>query len=84
MYGACEAADCAASGAPLTIKEQRERAELRVERDKARLVMMQQRMKEDEQRLAEYQRVEAQRGSSADAVRLVFPDQFGPGPGAGR
>ena len=66
---------------PLTVQEQRERAELRVDRDKAKLQMMQQRIKEDEQLLSEYRRVEAQRGGDADAVRLIFPDQFGPGPG---
>ena len=58
---------------PLTVGEQRERAELRVDRDKTKLQMLQQRLKEDEQRVAEYRRVEAERGAAAEAVKLIFP-----------
>ena len=68
----------APSTASLTLSEQRERAELRVDRDKARLQMLQQRLKEDEQRVSEYRRLEAERGSNADAVRLVFPPASSP------
>ena len=71
---------------PLTIREQRERAALRVDSDKARLQVLQQRIKEDEQVLSEYRRVERQQGGDADAVRLdsrlIFPDQLGPKGGA--
>lgn len=59
--------------APLTIKEQRERAALRVDRDKAKLQMIQQRIREDEQSLTEIERVEAQRGGDSEAVKLIFP-----------
>lgn len=67
--------------APLTVEEQRQRQELRVERDKARLGMMQQRLKEDEQALAEFTRVQAERGAESAAVKLVapvFPPDTGP------
>jgi hypothetical protein len=58
---------------PLTIEEQRSRAELRVDRDKAKLLRLQEVIRSDEQRLAEYKRVEKQSGPDASAVRLVFP-----------
>ena len=32
-----------------------------------------QRLKEDEQKLTELRRVEAERGGSSDAVKLIFP-----------
>ena len=67
--------------APLTVEEQRQRQELRVERDKARLGMMQQRLKEDEQALTEFTRVQAERGADSAAVKLVapvFPPDTGP------
>ena len=57
---------------------QRERAELRVDRDKKKLEMMQQRIREDEQTLSELKRVEGERGGESDAVRLVFPTPDGP------
>ena len=66
------------SPASLTVKEQRERAELRVDRDKKKLEMMQQRIREDEQTLSELKRVEGERGGESDAVRLVFPTPDGP------
>lgn len=60
--------------APLTMSEQRERAELRVDRDRLKLNNLEQRLKEDEQRLNEYKRMEAERGSDAQAVsKLIFP-----------
>ena len=37
------------------------------------LVCGAQRLREDEQRLGELRRVEAERGSTADAVQLIFP-----------
>jgi len=58
---------------PLTLAEQRERAQLRVDRDKTRIEMLTQRLREDEQRLAEYRRVEVEQGANAQAVRMVFP-----------
>lgn len=58
---------------PATVGEQKERALLRLDRDRAKLQMIQTRIKEDEQRLVEAQRVEAERGASAEAVKLVFP-----------
>lgn len=66
------------STAPLTVSEQRERAELRVERDKARLKMLELRLREDESRLSELRRIEADRGPGAEAVKLVFPPDAGP------
>ena len=66
------------SPASLTVKEQRERAELRVDRDKKKLEMMQQRIREDEQTLSELKRVEGERGGESDAVRLVFPTPDAP------
>jgi len=59
--------------APLTLKEQRESQELKIERDKVRLESMQQKLKEDEQRLSEYKRIELEKGSNSEAVKLVFP-----------
>jgi len=59
--------------APLTVTEQRERAELRVSRDKLQLQNLQQRLQEDEQRLSEFRRVEAEAGGSGEAVKMVFP-----------
>ena len=64
--------------APLTVTEQRERAELRVERDKAKLKMLELKLQEDQQRLGELRRVEADRGPGADAVRMIFPPDAGP------
>ena len=64
--------------APLTVEEQRQRQELRVQRDEARIVIQQQRLREDQQALNEYKRIEAERGASADAVKLVFPSKEGP------
>ena len=58
---------------PLTVSEQRERAALRVERDQKKLEMLQLKLKEDEMRLAELKRVEAERGPATEAVKLVFP-----------
>jgi len=55
------------------VTEQRERAELRVSRDKLQLQNLQQRLQEDEQRLSEFRRVEAEAGGSGDAVKMVFP-----------
>ena len=69
------------SSATLTVEEQRQRQELRVERDKKRLLMMEQKLKEDEQALTEYSRIVSERGASAEAVRLVapvFPPETGP------
>ena len=59
--------------AALTTAEARERAELRVQRDQKRIEMMQLKLREDEQALSEARRVESERGSGADAVRLIFP-----------
>ena len=59
--------------APLTISEQRERAELRVDRDKLKVANLEQRLKEDEQRLGEIKRLEGERGGDSEAVRLIFP-----------
>ena len=47
-------------------------------RDKAKLQMLEQRLREDEQRLAEFNRIEAQSGAGGDAVKLVFPPATGP------
>ena len=49
-----------------------------VDRDKKKLEMMQQRIREDEQTLSELKRVEGERGGESDAVRLVFPTPDGP------
>ena len=59
--------------AQLTIGEQRERAELRVDRDKLKINNLEQRLKEDEQRLTELKRMEAERGGSSEAVKMIFP-----------
>ncbi|KAL3904434.1 MAG: hypothetical protein SGPRY_011286 [Prymnesium sp.] len=66
-----------ASSAPLTIAEQKERAELKVERDKAKLRMLSLKLQEDEQRLGELMRVEKDRGPDSAAVRMVFPPATG-------
>ena len=50
---------------PLTISEQRQRQELKIERDKAQQDRLALRLKGDEQRLSELQRVEAEKGASA-------------------
>ena len=62
-----------APAAPLTVGEQRERAQLRLDRDKARLKMIEQKIREDEERVAEFRRVEAERGATSEAVKLIFP-----------
>lgn len=59
--------------AQLTLQEQRERAELRVERDQKNLENLKQKMQEDQQRVREYQRLEAERGGASDAVKMIFP-----------
>lgn len=69
------------AAAPLTIEEQRQRQELRVDRDKARLAMLQQKLKEDEQALSEYNRIVSERGAGAEAVKLVAPSVFPPDSG---
>jgi len=63
----------------MTIGEQRARQELRVERDKAKLRMLELKLREDEEGLAEFKRVEAEQGSNALAVKMsVFPPTAGP------
>ena len=55
------------------LRRQRERAELRVERDQKNLENLKQKMQEDQQRVREYQRLEAERGGASDAVKMIFP-----------
>ena len=54
--------------AALTLAEQRERAEVRLEKDKARAQALQAKLREDEARIATLKRLEAERGGDASAV----------------
>ena len=60
--------------APLQLSEQRQRAEARLEKDKARAGMMQAKIKEDENNVQELKRLEAERGGDASAVNLKILD----------
>ena len=44
-----------------------------INRDKLKLQDLEQRLKEDQQRLGELKRVESERGGSSEAVKLIFP-----------
>jgi len=73
--GAPRAAPSQLAPAPLTLGEQRERAELRVDRDKMKIANLEQRLREDEQRVGELRRVEQERGGTSEAVKLLFPKE---------
>lgn len=65
--------------APLTAAEVRERAELRLERDKTKIRMLELKVQEDEQMLGEARRIETERGpAGTPTTNLIFPPPVGP------
>ena len=64
------------------LEEQRQRAEARLDRDKASLQVLEAKIKQDESRVAELKRIEAERGGEANAVTLRVLPEAGGGSGS--